>query len=107
MKYWKLIGAIVTAILIAITGYRIQELKKSAGQQRDKAVNDLNSGISSKIAKGKKLTESANKKIDKGILLSTKLKEQMEELAKNEDIEAVANDFNSRRVRIKPKSGNS
>lgn len=102
MKYLKLIGAIVTAILIAITGYRIQELKKSAARQNDQAASDLNSGISSKIAKGKKQNESANKKIDKGIKLKKQLKVQMEELTKNEDIEDVASDFNARRLRIQP-----
>jgi len=107
VKYLKLIGAIVTAILIAITGYRIQELKKSAARQNDQAASDLNSGISSKIAKGKKQNESANKKIDKGIKLKKQLKVQMEELTKNEDIEDVASDFNARRLRIKPKRRDS
>jgi len=102
MKYLKLIGAIIIAILIAITGYRIQELKKSADRKNATAADNLNSGISAKIAKGKKQNESANKKIDKGIELKKKLHEQMEELTKNENIEDVASDFNARRLRIQP-----
>ena len=101
LKQWgKTLGLVLGAIVLALAAGRAASLKSSARRKEDAATHKLNSGISKELAAGKKLTESANKDKDKAVIAHAKMQAQLEKLGEaNEDLDTIADRFNSRRVR--------
>lgn len=94
------IGAIVTAVLIAMAGGKIRRLEKRAAKKTEKGVDKMNSGISTYIHQGKKLAESANQDLDKVAEIKEKQAERAKSLGeRDESIDDVMHRFNSKRVR--------
>lgn len=109
MAIWKWIkglgwvtalGLIFGAILLALQSLRSQKARTASKRKEDMATDMLNSDISSQIAKGKKLMEAANKDKDRAVVARQAMEEQLAKLGDaNEDLDAIADRFNSRRVR--------
>ena len=101
MKRWmKTAGLVLAAILLALAGAKAVKKKNSANKKEQLATDLINSGVSSKIYKGRKLLESANKDKDAGIAANEVMEAQLEKLGEaNENIDDVANRFNSKRLR--------
>jgi hypothetical protein len=94
------LGMVLSAILMALAGAKAVRKKASAAKKEQKATDLLNSGISTNIYKGKKLLESANKDKDAGVAADERMEAQLEKLGEaNEDIDALADRFNSKRLR--------
>jgi hypothetical protein len=91
-------GMVLSAILMALAGAKAVKKKASANKKEQLATDLLNSGASKKIAKGKKLLESANKDKDAGVTANEVMEAELEKLGEaNEDIDALADRFNSKR----------
>ena len=91
---------ILTAILFALAGAKSVKKKKRAAKTQQRAEDLMNSGVSSKIHKGRKLMESANVDKDKAIAADKLMSKRLDEMStKNDSIDDVAHRFNSRRVR--------
>jgi len=103
MNWLKTLGLVFTAILLALAGAKAAKKKASADSKEQRANELMNSGISKEIAKGKKLLESANKDKDAGVVAHTNMEAQLEKLGEaNDDIDALATRFNSKRLRKRP-----
>ncbi len=94
------IGTVLGAILFALAGARSIKKSSSAKRKVDKAIELQNTGIASQIAKSKKLLNSAGKDKLVATEAQRKMEQQLEKLGEsNEDIDAIADRFNSRRLR--------
>lgn len=81
---------------------RASSLNERARKKDEKAIDKLNSGISKELDAGKKLVESAHKDKDKAGEIHKTMVKQLEKLGEaNEDMDTIANGFNSRRLRDK------
>lgn len=103
VKSWgwvKTLGIVLGAVLLALAAGKAASKHKSAARKEQLGTDLLNSGISAKIAKGKKMVEAANVDKDKAVAAKQKMEAQLEALGdKNEDLADVANRFNKRSVR--------
>jgi len=92
------LGIVLSAILLALAGAKAAK-KHASGVKKEQLATDLmNSGISTKIHKGRKLLESANKDKDAGVAALEKMEDHLNNMGDaNEDIDALADRFNSRR----------
>lgn len=106
IKQWLGIAAgVITAILLVLAGAKASNKRQAAKRKEERAVDLLNSGISDRIAKGKKLAESAQKDKDIAVKAHQKMEQRLEKLGEsNEDLDAIATRFNSKRLRHKPAS---
>ncbi len=94
------LGLVLSAILMALAGAKAVKMQASADKKEQLATDLLNSGASKQIAKGKKLLESANKDKDAGVVANKRMEAELENLGKaNENIDAFADRFNSKRIR--------
>jgi len=94
------IGTILTAVLFALAGARSIKKSNNAKRKVDKAIELQNTGISKHITESKKLLSSASK--DKLVAAAAQktMEQQLEKLGEsNADIDAIADRFNSRRLR--------
>jgi len=101
VKAWlATIGAVIGAILLGLAVAKASN-KRAAADRKDQTATDLmNTGISKQIAKGKRLRESANKDKDAAIAADKLSEERLEQMAaNNESLDAIADRFNSRRLR--------
>ena len=94
------LGLVLSAILMALAGAKAVK-KHAKGVKKEQVATDLmNSGISKKIQKGKKMLESANKDKDAGVAANERMEAELENMGKaNENIDAFADRFNSKRLR--------
>ncbi len=100
LRWLKTAGLVLAAILMALAGAKAVKKKASAAKKEDKAVELMNSSISSDIQKGKKMTESANKDKDKAAEAEKRMEAQLESMSNaNEDIATIADRFNKRKLR--------
>ena len=96
----KAVGLAISAALLGLAVAKASNKKESARKKEDRATDMLNSGISKEIAKGKKLMESAQKDKDKGVAAHDAAEKQLDKLGQdNEDMDSIADRFNSRRLR--------
>ena len=98
-------ASVATAIVLGLAAARSVN-KKNAGRRKEaRAIDMMNSGIGREINKGKKLLEAANKDKDAAIRADVQMENQLEKMgAANESLDAIADRFNSRRLR-KPADG--
>lgn len=100
LPIWATLGLIGGAILFAMAASRAKGLTARAHRKEDAATHKLNSGISKELDAGKKLMDSANTDKDKAIVARDNVKRHLEHMGDaNEDLDAIADRFNSRRVR--------
>lgn len=79
---------------------RAASLTNRARSKDEKAIGKLNSEISKELQAGRKLVESAHKDKQKAVAIRQGMEAQLEKLGEaNEDMDAIANRFNSRRLR--------
>jgi hypothetical protein len=92
--------SIATAMVLGFAAAKSVNKKASGKRKEARAVDMMNTGISSKIHKGKKLLEAANKDKDAAIAADVAMENQLEKMgAANESLDAIADRFNSRRLR--------
>jgi len=100
LRWLKTAGLVLAAILMALAGAKVTKRRASATKKEDKAVELMNSSISTDIQKGKKMVESANKDKDKAVEAEKRMEAQLENMGNaNEDIAAIADRFNKRKLR--------
>lgn len=100
------LGMVLSAILLALAGAKAVKKRASADKKEQLATDLLNSGASKQIEKGKKLLESANKDKDAGVAADKRMEAELEKLGEtNPNIDALADRFNSKRLR--KRSGDS
>ena len=103
VKSWgwvKTLGLVLGGILLALAAGRAASKKAAADRKDQRAADLLNSQISNEIQKGKKLVESAQKDKDKAVELHQASQKRLEQMAENnEDMDSIADRFNSKRVR--------
>ena len=93
---------VFSAILLALAGAKVAKRKGSAQKKEDKATAIMGSTIFKDQKKADKLIKSAEK--DKAVAAKAKadLEKKLEQIGEqNADIDAIAHEFNSRRVRRK------
>jgi len=91
---------IVLAIGMALAGARSTKAKKRAAKNIDKAAALMTSKTSAEIAKGKKLREAADRDLDAGVAADKLMEERLKQWSEHDaDLDAIADRFNSRRVR--------
>jgi hypothetical protein len=79
---------------------RAKSAQAASKAKEQKATDLLNSGVSTQIAKGKKLVEAANKDKDRAGNARKAMEAQLAKLGdSNEELDSIADRFNSRRVR--------
>ena len=103
IKSWgwvKTLGLVLGAIALAMAASRAQSLTTRARKKDEKAIDKLNSNISKELQAGRKLVESAHADKNKAVAIRKNMESQLEKLGEaNEDMDAIANSFNSRRLR--------
>ena len=98
-RWWGTIVAVVIGVLMVVAGRKATKMHARAEAKDEVATNLLNSGISTELARGKKMVESANKDKDKAVIANLKMKARLETLGEvDENIDDVADRFNSRRL---------
>jgi hypothetical protein len=94
------LATIGTAIVLGFVAARSANKKATAKRKETRAVDMMNSGIGREIHKGKKLMEAANKDKDAAVAADVAMENQLEKMgAANESLDAIADRFNSRRLR--------
>ncbi len=96
----KTLGLVLGAVLLAMAAGQAASKMKSARKKEATAQDKLSSGVSSEIHKGKVLVDSANKDKDKAVAARERMEAQLEKLGEaSEDMDSIADRFNSRRLR--------
>lgn len=91
---------IVIAVAMALAGAKSTKRKKRAARNKARATDLMNSQVSSEIAKGKKLRESADLDLDVAVAADKKMAERLQQWSEHDaDLDAIADRFNSRRLR--------
>ena len=94
------LGAILSAVVLGLASAKSVNRKASSKRKETRAVEMMNSGIGREIHKGKKMLEAANKDKDAAIAADVQMENQLEKMgAANESLDAIADRFNSRRLR--------
>lgn len=94
------LAAVASAIVLGLAAAKSVNKKNSSKRKEARAVDMMNSGIGREIHNGKKLLEAANKDKDAAIAADVKMENQLEKMgAANESLDAIADRFNSRRLR--------
>lgn len=92
--------AVVAAIALAMLAGKARSTQKNIKKKEQLGTDLLNSGISRKLQKGKKLIESADKDKDKSVEIRQRMEARIEQLGEsNEEFDAIADRFNSKRLR--------
>jgi hypothetical protein len=95
-----MLASVATAIVLGFVAAKSVNKKATAKRKETRAVDMMNSGIGREIHKGKKLLESANKDKDAAVAADVAMENQLEKMgAANESLDAIADRFNSRRLR--------
>ena len=99
-QWFVTLGLVLGAILLALAGARSVKQNNRAQKNEDAAVDLMNSGIASDIAKAEKMSKKAEKNKVAAAKAKLSIHAQLEKLGEaNEDIDDIAARFNSRRVR--------
>ncbi len=97
---FTIIASVLTAVVLGFAAAKSVNKKASGKRKEQRAVDMMNSGIGREIHKGKKLLEAANKDKDAAIAADVEMENQLEKMgAANESLDAIADRFNSRRLR--------
>lgn len=97
---WGALVAVGGAVLLALAASRAQRKRHAADSMEKRAQDMLSQNTSKHIKESKKLMEKAHKEKDKAIKARAKAEKQLEKLGEaNEDLDTIADRFNSRRVR--------
>lgn len=100
MGWFVALASVATAIVLGFAAAKSVNKKNSAKRKETRAVDMMNSGIGREIHNGKKLLEAANKDKDAAIRADVTMENQLEKMgAANESLDAIADRFNSRRLR--------
>jgi hypothetical protein len=100
MGWVTMLASVATAIVLGFVAAQSVNKKATAKRKETRAVDMMNSGIGREIHKGKKLLESANKDKDAAVAADVRMENQLEKMgAANESLDAIADRFNSRRLR--------
>jgi len=100
MGWVTALASVATAIVLGLAAAKSVNKKNSAKRKETRAVDMMNSGIGRQIHNGKKLLEAANKDKDAAIRADVTMENQLEKMgAANESLDAIADRFNSRRLR--------
>lgn len=93
------VGAVLTAIGLALAAAKAQSRRDRASKNERAASVLLTSNIKTEIAKGEKLQAKAENDKKAAAQADAKMEERLETLAANDSLDAIADRFNSRRVR--------
>lgn len=94
------LASVAAAIVLGLAAAKSVNRKASAKRKEDRAAVMINSGIGREIHNGKKLLEAANRDKDAAIAADVKMENQLDKMgAANESLDAIADRFNSRRLR--------
>jgi len=94
------LASIATAIVLGFAAAKSVNKKASSKRKEARAVDMMNSGISREIHNGKKMMEAANRDKDAALAADVRMESQLEKMgAANESLDAIADRFNSRRLR--------
>jgi len=97
---WTVLASIATACVLGFAAAQSVNKKASGKRKEQRAVDMMNSGIGREIHKGKQMMEAANKDKDAAIAADVRMENQLEKMgAANESLDAIADRFNSRRLR--------
>ncbi len=101
IKRWIITaGLVLTAIALALAGAKASKKRSNATRKDATAVRLMNSGISREIKRGKKLRDAANRDKDAAIVADARMTRLLNNMGTaNENLDAVADRFNSRRLR--------
>lgn len=91
--------AVLTAIGLALAAAQAQSRRDRATKNERAATVLLTSNVKTEIAKGEKLQASAENDKKRAALADAKMEARLETLASNDSLDAIADRFNSRRVR--------
>lgn len=96
----KTLGLVLGAIALAMAAGQAAN-RTAAGKRKEQQAEELlNTGISKHLQQGKKLMNAAHKDKDKAVHARKKMEQQLEKLGEaNEDMDSIADRFNSRRLR--------
>ena len=91
---------VLLAVGMALAGARSTKLKKRAKRNKATAVDLMNAKTSGEIAKGRKLRDSADRDLDVAVEADKLMEQRLEQWSDHDaDLDAIADRFNSRRVR--------
>lgn len=93
------LATIFGALALALLGIRAQAAKQRADKNQAKAAELLKSNVKTEIQKGQKLEAKAENDRIKAANAETRMEGRLHDIAKNESLDAVADRFNSRRLR--------
>ncbi len=94
------LASIATAVVLGFAAAKSVNKKASGKRKEARAVDMMNSGISREIHNGKKMMEAANRDKDAALAADVRMESQLEKMgAANESLDAIADRFNSRRLR--------
>ena len=97
---WKTLTVVAAAIALALLGRKATKLSAKIDAKERTATDLLNSGISTKLVKGRELLEEADHDKNIGVVVRAKMEEHLEKIGeKDETLDAIADRFNSRRMR--------
>lgn len=93
------VGAVLTAIGLALAAATAQNRRDRASKNEQAAAILLTSNVKTEIAKGEKLQAKAETDKKAAALADDKMEARLEKLATNDSLDAIADRFNSRRLR--------
>lgn len=94
------LGMILSAVLLALAGAKSAKKRGRAEKQERLAEDLMQTGIDIDLTEAKRQTEKAEKNKQAAAKAKAKMEQRLEELGNaNEDIDALADRFNSRRLR--------
>lgn len=100
MGWVTVLASVATAVVLGFAAARSVNKTNSGRRKEARAIDMMNSGIGREIHNGKKLLEAANKDKDAAIRADVQMENQLEKMgAANESLDAIADRFNSRRLR--------
>lgn len=94
--------AVLTAVGLALATAKAQSRRTRASKNERVATDLLNAGTSKEIAKGRKLAEKVQRDKDVAVAADKLAEQRLESLATNDSLDAIADRFNSRRLRKRP-----
>lgn len=98
--WFTVLASVATAMVLGFAAAKSVNKKASSKRKEQRAVDMMNSGIGREIHKGKKLLEAANRDKDAAVAADVQMENQLEKMgAANESLDAIADRFNSRRLR--------
>lgn len=101
MKWLKIIGGVVLAILLGMVGMNAAQRERRAKGKDEKEADRLNKQTADQLEAAKKFADEAVAKKKVAAEVKKQLEKDRED--KDEDIDSIADKFNKRKLRKQPK----